>query len=257
MRELSSYNLKGRSVMPRRKAKPKAPKLTDEQRATVNLIAQRSTRTYLNAAIRCVAPIKVQQLKRGPWRIRGIQPNGVETLVNNIAVGWEVNSVVSVMEDPADMQEAFRLYVISLNDDNDNAEEQKVDLEPWLLVADIINGKLDTDPTFVVTTDWLLSDEVHWDWRIFIYIDGNHRLAAVNRLNITRSSWTEAEADEWEAKGIFAPILSIPSCALYDINTLASHSITELDIATFLNHKAENVSQTVLDKLYLIRVHVS
>jgi hypothetical protein len=47
-----------------------------------------------------------------------------------------------------------------------------------------------------------------------------------------------------------------PKCALYDMKELARQGITELDVATFLNHTAENVSATVLDRIYLIRVHV-
>lgn len=216
-----------------------------------DLQEKRRLRKAIDDAVIHIGAVNVVQLKRGQWRIRELRPKGVAMLQKRINIRWDTASRISILEEVEDLVVAREEYI------RKHKIEDESSIPEWKLVEELVAEEQERDPDWVPTAEWIASPEVHWEDRIFRYIDGNHRMAAVQFINVKREElWANEEKEEERAKkGIIEPIRVIPTCALYSATRLSSSGLTALDVATCLNQEADNVQTSKLDKIYLIRVH--
>lgn len=148
-------------------------------------------------------------------RVRTLSLQGVSKLVNKIIIRWDPDSVISVYEDPSD----------------------NPDLTP---LHKLIEDAVAADAEFKMSDEWLRA-HAEVEKRKFRYLDGNHRLHAVHKVNEIRTG-----------RGQEGQLLTfIPKIRLYHVPESSGVSI--FDIASWLNAQADNVEYTNLDKLYSLR----
>lgn len=167
--------------------------------------------------------------------IRHVRDSGVQALANSIRISWDHQSIITVF---------------AHDDDNLDDAGCKIDLTDqmhrWLLEHHPNEKGADVLVTLNRLPDFM-------EGKTLRYIDGNHRMRAIEVVNSERLVLCKkagVSMDAWVADGNIGPV-EVVRCRWCRMRL-----VSPIDVASYTNYSSVGVTTNTMDALYIARVHV-